>query len=72
MFACFVLLLSAGVSRGDDIDIYRDGAGVGQPWVHVLLDLRGALTGSPLCSVGVGLQPPFLSSRAPTVLAQSH
>jgi type IV pilus assembly protein PilY1 len=67
-----ILLLSAGVSRGDDIDIYRDGAGVGQPWVHVLLDLRGALTGSPLCTFGVDCQPPFLSSRAHSFLAQSH
>ena len=72
MLACLILLLSALVTRGDDIDIYRDGAGAGRPWVHVLLDLRGAVADSPLCTFAVDCQPPFLSRRAHAFLGQSH
>jgi type IV pilus assembly protein PilY1 len=70
--AGLAMIFSSAQPRADDIDIYRRGAGIGQPWVHVLLDVRAAASDKPLCTYGVDCQPPFLSPRAHRLLGEKH
>jgi hypothetical protein len=67
-----VLLLLCHAAVSDDTDIYLDGSGRGDPWVHVLLDLRGAHSPGGLCTYGIDCGPPFLSARAHGLLAETY
>ena len=67
-----VLLLLCHAAVSDDTDIYLDGSGRGDPWVHVLLDLRGAHSPGGLCTYGIDCGPPFLSARAHGLLAEAY
>ena len=65
-----VLLVDCMAVSADDIDIYREGAGSGRPYLHILLDVRN--DSAVLCTFGVDCAPPFMSRRAHNFLSVKY
>ncbi|MDB4261683.1 hypothetical protein N9878_02315, partial [bacterium] len=65
-----VLLVECMAVNADDIDIYREGAGSGRPYLHILLDVRN--DSAVLCTLGVDCAPPFMSRRAHNFLSVKY